>query len=218
MERTRTILLALLLVLLTRNAFAASAGSALASKVQEEVDRLSSQPTLVSLRNAFPSSRIDLAHYETELDPYRTDYNQGSRWCAAAIEHLPHQTVRAFLFYVPAANAGALPPLPAKPNSQLTAQCRAEALWYQTTLDSPASELIQADLIRELTQNWGEPDVAAARPPIPGNGLWTKVVSWRRPDTDVWIAHDGKAKNLIVFARRIDCRTPSTTGLRSELF
>ena len=201
MERTRVHLFAFLLVLLTRNVLAASAGSALASKVEEYVDRLSSQPTLVSLRNAFPSSRIDLAHYETEVDPYRTEYDRTSCWCAAAVEHLPYQTVRAFLFYVPAANAGAHSPLPAKPNAQLTAQCRAEALWYQTTLNSTASELIQADLIRALTQKWGDPNLVGPRPHIPGNALWTKVVSWRRSDLDVWIAQEGKA-NLIVFARR----------------
>src|SRR5271157_1857479 len=93
--------------------------AAFASQVRTDVAVLASQPALATWQKSH-AGKLELAHYETDKDPYQEDFLRLDRWCAASVGESPAQVVRAALFYVPAVANGALPPLPEKEDATLT--------------------------------------------------------------------------------------------------
>ena len=87
---------------------------------------------MAAWQKAHANNRLELAHYQTEKDPYETDFMRANRWCAASVNRRPVGVVRTALFYVPAVSPGALPPLPEKEAKSLIRACKMQALWYET--------------------------------------------------------------------------------------
>ncbi len=174
--------------------------AALASQVRTDVAVLASQPALATWQRSH-SGKLELAHYETDKDPYQEDFRRLDRWCAAYVGHSPAEVVRAALFYVPSAVNGPLPPLPEKEDATLTGACRMQAIWYET----PAPAAMDA-VVRELSSSWGQPNGQTTEPDTGGSGLWKRVVAWHRSGMNIWVVDDPKGRpagpRLIVYARR----------------
>ena len=177
------------------------------AQVEADVAALASRPSLGVWRKAHPAARLDRAHYETSNDTsndgYEVDYARLNRWCAAAIDRTPEGLTRTALFYVPSALPSALPALPPGEDAGLTDNCGLDAIWYETK-----NENADDKIVHELSALWGEPNRASAEPDIRGWARWKGVVAWRRPNVDIWVAHDpnptqtGDKPRLIVYARR----------------
>ena len=184
--------------------------AALASQVRTDVAVLASQPALGTWQRSH-AGKLELAHYETDQDPYEVDFIRLDRWCAASVSHSPAQVVRAALFYVPSIARGASPPLPEKEDATLTRACRMQAIWYETR--APVS--VDA-VVRELSSSWGRPNDQSTEPDIRGWALWKGIAAWHRAGMNVWVADDPKGwadgaggRRLIVYARRDSPRDPN---------
>jgi hypothetical protein len=182
--------------------------------LRSDVALLSSEPDVAAWQKAHSSNRLELAHYETEKEPYETDFRRANRWCAASVNRRPVGVVRTALFYVPAVSPGTLPPLPEKEDKSLIQACMMQALWYQTGATATYAgdaALIDA-IVRELSASWGKPNGAFATPDIQGGGLWKEVAAWHRAGINIWVAYDPKRwaapasgdapGRIIAFARR----------------
>ncbi len=185
-----------------------------ARHLRADVALLPSEPELSAWQKTHAGSRLELAHYQTEKDPYKTDFRRLNRWCAASVSRRPVGVVRTALFDVPDVSQGALPPLPEKEDTSLTQTCRLQALWYQmpaTATNAGDAAIIDA-IVRELSASWGKPNGAPATPDIEGGGLWKETVAWHRAGINIWVAYDptawaaptpGEAPGrIIAFARR----------------
>ena len=183
---------------------------ALASQVRTDVAVLASQPALATWQRSH-AGKLELAHYETDKDPYQEDFRRLDRWCAAYVGQSPAQVVRAALFYVPSAVSGALPPLPEKEDATLTRACRMQAIWYET----PAPAAMDT-VVRELSSSWGQPNGQTTEPDTGGSGLWKRVVAWHRAGMNIWVTDGSNGQpngtggpRLIVYARRDIPRDPN---------
>ncbi len=175
---------------------------------------LSSEPDVATWQKAHARNRLELAHYQTEKDPYKTDFRRLNRWCAASVTRRPAEVIRTALFDVPAVSQGALPPLPEKEDPSLIQTCRLQAMWYEmpaTPTNAGDAAIIDA-IVRELSASWGKPNGSSADPVIEGGGLWKEVVAWHRAGINIWVAYDPTAwatatpgdapGRIIAFARR----------------
>jgi hypothetical protein len=188
-----------------------------ARDLRSDVTVLSSEPDVAAWQKAHANNRLELAHYQTEKDPYETDFMRANRWCAASVNRRPVGVVRTALFYVPAVSPGALPPLPEKEAKSLIRACKMQALWYET----PATVSNEGDagfidaIARELSASWGKPngsfatsdirggpmpsailpttaEGSFATPDIRGGALLKEVVAWHRAGINIWVAYDPK--------------------------
>jgi hypothetical protein len=89
----------------------AEATPLLASQVRADAAVLSSEPTLSAGKKSHRDSALDLAHYETIRGQYAVDPESLNRWCAASVNTLPSQTVRAGSLLRAVRQQGALPTL-----------------------------------------------------------------------------------------------------------
>jgi len=157
----------------------------LATEVQSAVASVSLRPTFSAWKASHGRARADFAHYETDRDSYQVDFT--NQWCVTSVAEVPAGITRAASFYVPEVTRGALPPLPAKQGSTLTASCRLGAVWYEARgYDSAAG------LVRQLTVAWGAPSQPTRRElarslRLGGSGLWKDVSTWRRGIVTVWM-------------------------------
>ncbi len=177
----------------------------LADEITASVDRLASEPSLSTWRQSFPADKLELAHYETDRDPYQFDFTRLASWCAGSVATVADQSIRAALFSVPDPGAGRLPILPLKQDSRITGECRAQALWYG--VESRSFSALR--LVRELAKHWGAPNGTSAKAALPGSSLWIEVSAWHRSGLTLWVAYDrqtwkGNAARpeLVVYARR----------------
>lgn len=160
----------------------------LASEVRTAVASVSSQVELSAWNVSHGRERTELAHYETEKDPYEVDFARKNQWCATSVAEVSGGVTRAASFYVPEVTAGALPPLPAKQDSALTGSCRTGAVWYEAH-----GQNFVAGVRRELASSWGAPSKITRTElmqyvSIRGSGFWKDVSSWRRGKVAVWLA------------------------------
>lgn len=207
----RTALFAFLIAALAHSSSAqGELAAAFARQVRTDVAVLASQPALATWRKSH-AGKLELAHYETDKDPYQEDFRRLDRWCAASVGESPEQVVRAALFYVPSVARGALPPLPEKEDAALTHACRMQAIWYET----PALATTDA-VVRELSSTWGQPNGPSTEPDIGGWALWKGVVAWHRAGMNIWVVYDTNGPpggaggpRLIVYARRDIPRDPN---------
>jgi len=162
-------------------------------QVQADVAALTNRLSLAAWQKAHPGERQDRAHYETSADGYQVDFLRENRWCAASVGRTPEGIARTALFYVPSP-PGAASALPVKQDPALTRDCELDAIWYETQ-----DEQARGNIVRELTEAWGQPADARVKPTIAGAGLWKDVVSWHRPDIDIWA---GRNPRLVVYAAR----------------
>src|SRR5208283_4869391 len=195
-----------------------------AKQLRADVAVLASEPELAAWQKTHAGSRVELAHYQTEKDPYETDFRRANRWCAASVNRRPAGVVRTALFDVPPVSPGALPPLPEKEDPSLTQTCRLQALWYETratATNAGDAALIDA-IVRELSASWGKPNGSSATPDIQGGGLWKEVAAWHRAGINIWVAYDPKGwaapapgdapGRIIAFARK-DSPPDSAVGI-----
>src|SRR5208283_1428344 len=195
-----------------------------AKQLRADVAVLASEPELAAWQKTHAGSRLELAHYQTEKDPYETDFRRANRWCAASVNRRPAGVVRTALFDVPPVSPGALPPLPEKEDPSLTQTCRLQALWYETratATNAGDAALIDA-IVRELSASWGKPNGSSATPDIQGGGLWKEVAAWHRAGINIWVAYDPKGwaapapgdapGRIIAFARK-DSPPDSAVGI-----
>jgi hypothetical protein len=172
--------------------------------VQADITALASRPSLAAWQKNHPGERFDRTNYDVFKDGYEVDFLRLNRWCGASVARTPEGATRAALFYVASPSAGALPALPAKQDSALTADCDLDAVWYENP-DPGAGQLI----VDQLSGQWGKPNGASAEPDIRGWALWTSVLAWHLPDgINLWAAIDpnstrpGGKPRMIVYARR----------------
>ncbi len=164
-------------------------------------------------QKAHPGSRLQLAHYQIEKDPYETGYKRANRWCAASVVSSQSSVVRTVLFDVPAVSPGALPPLPEKVDKSLTQTCLMQAVWFETSSvvgGMGGVELVDA-IVNELTRSWGKPNGSTDVADIQGGGFWKGVVAWHRSGINIWVAYappweagppNATVGRVIAFARR----------------
>jgi hypothetical protein len=157
----------------------------LATEVQSAVTSVSIRPTLSAWKASHGRERTDFAHYETDKDSYEVDFT--NQWCVTSVAEVLEGITRAASFYVPEVTRGALPLLPAKQGSTLTASCRLGAVWYEARGYDAA-----AGVVRQLTVAWGAPSQPtrselARSLRLGGSGLWKDVSTWRRGIVTVWM-------------------------------
>jgi hypothetical protein len=104
------------------------------------------------------------------------------------VGNIPAEVTRAASFYVPEVARGALPSLPPKQGSTLTAACRLGAIWYEAR-----GLNLSAGLASQLTAAWGvsSQSTRAERVEslaIRGSGRWKDLALWRRGNVNVWLA------------------------------
>lgn len=160
----------------------------LASQVRSALRSMSSEPNLSAWRTAHTRERVDLAHYETDKDPYEVDLARENRWCATSVTDIAAGVTRAASFYIPVVTRGELPPLPSKQDTSLTNSCRLGAMWYEAL----GPNLVK-DLVTELTASWGPPSQSTRKEflqsvYIRGSGFWRDVANWRRGAVSIWVA------------------------------
>lgn len=148
---------------------------------------MSAEPSLSASKTAHIRERVDLAHYETDKDPYEIDLARENQWCATSFTGIAPGVMRAALFYIPAVRPGELPPLPLRQHASLTNACRLGAMWYEARGPNLVS-----GIVRELTASWGQPSRSTRKEfsqsvYIRGSGDWKDVVGWRRGAASIWI-------------------------------
>ena len=164
-----------------------------AAEVESGVRSVSAQPELLTWKASYDRERTEFAHYETDKDFYEVD--SSNQWCATSVTEVHTGLRRTASFYVPEVMRGALPPLPAKQDSALTASCYLGAIWYEMQGRDPV-----VGVVGRLTAAWGPP----AQPTrnersrnllIGGAGLWKDVSMWHRGGVTIWIGWTDWRKN-----------------------
>jgi hypothetical protein len=160
----------------------------LASQLRSTLVAISSEPNLSAWKTSHARKRVDLAHYETDKDPYEVDLARENQWCATSVTDIAPGVTRAAAFYIPGVTRSELPPLPSKQDASLTNSCRLGAMWYEARGPNLVS-----GLVKELTASWGQPSRITPKELfqsvfIRGSGSWKEVTSWRRGAVSIWVA------------------------------